>query len=611
MQSSIKKQLFLATIINTFILVFIAQKYLSFLNDGGYIFAKIYYVIATISHFMLLSMIPLLISLLVYFITKKRLLTKTVFVSFSTILIIILKIDTLVFSQFRFHISPFVLKMVFGKNAGDIFQFSISNYVSVILQILLIVFLQIFILFLTQKKSKKTSKVYAKPILTILAIMVFYSHAIFVWADASFYRPIMQSEEIYPLFFPLTAKTLMVDLGIVDKEIVDKNKNLYKLKEGALINYPLKPIKRKPIANKKNILFLIVDSWRFDCLTKKITPNLHKLSLKSQNFKNHHSGSNATSDGIFTLFYGLSGLNNDQFTEHEIPPLLMEELKFANYQFNIFSSATLENPPFDKNVFLNVPNLRLNTNGETPSQRDQAILDEWILTKNSTSSNPFFDFLFFDSPHGYDYPKSYKKVFTPSLEHVDYLNLDESTEVEPFYNKYKNSLNYVDFLAGKVISILENQNLLENTIVVVTGDHGQEFNDNKKGYWNHGGNYSKYQTQVPFFIYDSSLKPTTFNHLTLHYDVTPTLLNNYLGVENEINEISIGQNLYNTRQRDWFICGYKNTYALIEPNRITKIHKSSGTYSITDKELNYLDNSDINYEYFKKALESINKFYKK
>ena len=50
----------------------------------------------------------------------------------------------------------------------------------------------------------------------------------------------------------------------------------------------------------------------------------------------------------------------------------------------------------------------------------------------------------------------------------------------------------MDDLIGKVINQLKNKGLLENTIIIITGDHGQEFNDNKKGYWEHGGNFSKY-----------------------------------------------------------------------------------------------------------------------
>jgi hypothetical protein len=52
----------------------------------------------------------------------------------------------------------------------------------------------------------------------------------------------------------------------------------------------------------------------------------------------------------------------------------------------------------------------------------------------------------------------------------------------PFFNLYKNSAYYVDSLVGRIIDDLKRNGRLNNTMVIITGDHGQEFNDNKKNY---------------------------------------------------------------------------------------------------------------------------------
>ena len=151
--------------------------------------------------------------------------------------------------------------------------------------------------------------------------------------------------------------------------------------------------------------------------------------------------------------------------------------------------------------------------------------------------------------------------------------------------------------------------LLQNTIVIITSDHGQEFNDNKKGYWQHGGNFSKHQIKVPMLVFDPSIHPKTHQHLTLHYDLVPTIMQDVLGVTNKFSDYTIGQNIYTNHPRDWFVCGYNQKYSVIEKNRITNIYES-GNYDITDEKLNSLDD-DLNYEVISKAFEMNNSFFKK
>ncbi|MBK9224510.1 MAG: sulfatase-like hydrolase/transferase [Flavobacterium sp.] len=90
---------------------------------------------------------------------------------------------------------------------------------------------------------------------------------------------------------------------------------------------------------------------------------------------------------------------------------------------------------------------------------------------------------------------------------MNFLDLNDDYNPKQLINRYKNSLHFVDSLVGKVLLNLEKRGSLKNTIVVITSDHGQEFNDNKKGYWQHGGNFSDYQIGVPLLVFDASKTP--------------------------------------------------------------------------------------------------------
>lgn len=609
-ESNFYKQLFLSSLLNGIILFVIGLQYFYYIESITYTFAKAYYLLSFVSHFLSIALIPLLIGTLSYKIFKIKKLSRVLFFFLSVFNILIIKLDTIIYTQFRFHISPVILKMVFGKNATDIFHFNIINIIKATTLVTLLILIQYIIYRFSKKISAQVKKTHVKLFSITFCFALIFSHLSYAWSDASSYRPITQSIEILPFYFPLTCEDLLTKYNIVDTSLKKKNEQLYKLNNNSII-YPLSKITSAPKSSKKNMLFLMIDSWRYDCMDSIITPNIYKLSKKSQIFNNHHSGSNATADGVFTFFYGISGLCNQQFTDHRIPPVFIDELKEQDYSLQILGSATLENPPFDKNVFLNVPNLRLNSKASTPSERDIEITTEWLSKQKNDTQKPFFDFLFFDAAHGFDYPKDYPIKFKPSSKSIDYTSIDDNYESTTFYNAYKNSLHFIDSEIGKIINQLDKNQLLDDTLIVITGDHGQEFNDNNKGYWQHAGNYSKYQTQTPFILFDTSKTPKNFTHTTLHYDIVPTVMKNYLGVTNNYKDYSIGRNLFNSSKRDWFLCGYKNTYAVIDKDKITKIYRNSGIYSVTDKSLNKLEDQTIDYTVFQKALENINHFYTK
>src|SRR5207249_3295947 len=98
-----------------------------------------------------------------------------------------------------------------------------------------------------------------------------------------------------------------------------------------------------------------------------------------------------------------------------------------------------------------------------------------------------------------------------------------------YLNDYRNSVNYVDGLVGDVVRSLEAAGLMGNTIVVVTGDHAEEFNDNGAGYWGHSSNFTEYQTHVPMVMYVPGQPPRRVTAVTTHVDIPTTLIQEICG----------------------------------------------------------------------------------
>lgn len=605
------KSIFSNFIINTLFTFIISLKYIEFIDSVDSIYANIFIIVSQISHFALLSFIPLFISLLFYYASKRILLSKIVYISLSSLLLILIKLDTIVFSHFRYHLSPMVFKLAFGKRSSDIFQFSNKDYFLAFLFIIVTISFQILLFKITKRIHLKFNKFekFIKVSTISIVIITIISQIGFAWSDANSFRQITQIKNIFPVYYPLTAEKIFIKFNLVKKDLA-KNEISFET-TSKKINYPLNEIKinSTKIHPNKNVLMIVIDSWRYDYLTKEITPNIYDFKNKSQDFSNHKSGSNMTTGGIFSMFYGIPATYFESFTGINTGPVLIDQFIKQKYDINILSSSTLENPPFNKNVFTNVKNLKLNSSGNTPSERDKNIFDSWTgYINNFNTKNPFFGFLFFDSAHGFDLPKNYNAPFKPYLKNVDYLAFDNDYDSSPLINRYKNCLYYIDNLIGKILTQLEEKEILKNTIVIITSDHGQEFNDLKKGYWQHGGNFSKYQINTPFILYDKNKTPKKYNHLTLHYDIAPTILGEYLGVLNNSSDYSYGKNLFDKTNRDFFICGYNQKFAIIEQNKITNIYHS-GLLDVVDHNLNIL-NEEPNSEFLLTTLNELKKFYK-
>jgi len=84
------------------------------------------------------------------------------------------------------------------------------------------------------------------------------------------------------------------------------------------------------------------------------------------------------------------------------------------------------------------------------------------------------------------------------------------------------SLSFIDEQLGKIMAALEARNLLENTMVAFTSDHGSALFDNQML---HKGAHFPSQAQVPFLIsWPGRIKPGQRKLLSSHADIYATLL---------------------------------------------------------------------------------------
>ena len=126
------------------------------------------------------------------------------------------------------------------------------------------------------------------------------------------------------------------------------------------------------------------------------------------------------------------------------------------------------------------------------------------------------------------------------IEDFNYLTVDIENSIERIRARYINATHHLDSQLGRVFDALEAQGLLDSTIVIVTGDHGEEFMEN--GRWGHNSTFSQEQIRVPLLVHVPGQAAGQVAQMTSHLDLPATVLA-ALGVDLDPATYSYGSNL--------------------------------------------------------------------
>lgn len=133
-----------------------------------------------------------------------------------------------------------------------------------------------------------------------------------------------------------------------------------------------------------------------------------------------------------------------------------------------------------------------------------AALTEWI---DSKPDQPFFGMLW------------------TVMTHYPYFNLGKEIEYvtgKPEFNRYLNALRIGDEALGKLLTHLEERGLMESTLVIVVGDHGEAFGQHDNAI--HDDIYDE-TVHVPLIIINPRLfHGEVYGQIGASVDIAPTIL---------------------------------------------------------------------------------------
>ena len=462
----------------------------------------------------------------------------------------LLIMDAGLYFRYAYHINPHVINIFttpggfegMGLSRNEIISFTVGTALLAFLHLALLICFMRFpqCSFAGKWNFKPASLKYYIPAALLCGLL--FAVSFFTYTYEHFMmnpRPLLAVDAI-PLYVKGTSSSLYKKLGFKQP---DRDAVRIKLQKNvSLENYPQKPVERDRDLPKYNVVWLACESWAAKLFSPEVMPKTAAFARKGILFKNHFSGGNVTRQGMFSMFYALPASYWNAFFTVRRGPLFIDWLKEDGYDIECITSSKFTYPEFDQTIFIQVPKEKLHSdsNGRT-FERDQRNVKRLIsaIERGADSGKPFFRFMFFESPHHpYEFP--------PEAEYTkDYLDPFISTKVTAadapkIFNRALNCARHLDMCLDKVYKTLEKKDLLKNTIVVIAGDHGEEFFEHD--YLGHSSSFVNEQTKTTLILYYPGITPGEYTKMSSHLDIVP-MLAKFFGVKNDPEDYSCGFDL--------------------------------------------------------------------
>lgn len=551
----------------------------------------------------LLALLPFCITLCF---PRRRLITfLTICCSVFGLLGLIL--DAELYSMYKFHVNHTLLGFIFSQDMHAVFDLSQHELFSIALIIFMVICVAIGLAWGTWKYIIWAKRFKIGKTLGVMwfgmSLVCFFTMLLMLSVQRN--NLLIQQTVNLPFYNTLLA-------NIIPKkdahELLNRSSESHYMQAAfsqRKMHYPLHPMQCKT-RSTYNIILIVVDSLRQDALFNM--PHTQRFALQSWRFMHHLSGGNCTQAGLFSLFYGLPSTYWAAALHQHVSPIWLDLLQANDYDMRIIASAEMRNPPLHQTIFQNIEHLPLNgSNKPNEAERDHDVTSQAIAYLNKKQQKPFFLNIFYNAPHAFCQADAFPEIYQPYQKRCSRMSMTNQTARLPYYHSYLNTVDFVDKEIQTLLQHLTSKGYLKNSIVIITSDHGQEFNENHQNYWGHASNYSLYQTQIPLIIYWPNTINQTITHTTSSYDVVPTLLTRLFHCQNDLSDYSVGHDLFIPGGRELLIAGSYATIGLIEPDRLTTIH-TSGEMNVTDLKLNPLPHQPAT-STLRQAFDLMKKYY--
>jgi hypothetical protein len=302
---------------------------------------------------------------------------------------------------------------------------------------------------------------------------------------------------------------------------------------GSEFRNQMKPIKILPPKNDHlwNIIFFVMESvgtrYMFDTEhgNPMPMPFLHTLSKESWHLKKHFTSSNISTKANFSLLSGLYDFFHQETFGIRADARVPSIHNYLGGHYDRFLVTPSPIQWYFPTAFMNnsgltemhhFANLNLGKREELHSLgryigRDEVQTVDYFIQRVSKAKEPFLG------------------IYLSFAAHLPYFDYGPDYRIRNedgrLITRYYNNLNLLDQMLRRIHGHLRKGGLLERTIFVIVGDHGQAFGQHHSdNYMHHRYSYNE-NLETPAIIYQPTLfRPRVFDVPTSHVDILPTLL---------------------------------------------------------------------------------------
>jgi arylsulfatase A-like enzyme len=270
------------------------------------------------------------------------------------------------------------------------------------------------------------------------------------------------------------------------------------------------------LVKRRDVVWFIIDAVRADHVghlgyKRPTTPYVDRLAEKSLVFTNAYSQSSATMFSIPSMFSGVESGRMDWVLDKQRPqasdrdPLLAERLRREGYRTAMVGSFYFRTRV--PGLLKGFETVKITSAEQTESATDAAVLATEIIHESRADGRPLFLTVYLAAPH------------LPYVPHEEGYPSFGSGQTA----LYDGELAYADRHLGFIVDVLSaDRAQWENTIVLVTSDHGEELGEH--GGTAHAQTCYEESVHVPLVLRVPGVEPARVEARVGLVDIATTLV---------------------------------------------------------------------------------------
>ncbi|MBN1823574.1 MAG: sulfatase [Endomicrobiales bacterium] len=288
--------------------------------------------------------------------------------------------------------------------------------------------------------------------------------------------------------------------------------------------------------DSKNVILIIVDSFRADEADVLSAPNVSALAAEGVEFTEALANGNATKLSVYSFFtsmypfeipetaakYEMSPIDKENYYRRRLPTIA-STLKKNGYRTAAIGSVSLLSDGYGLSADMGFDEtVNLEHSGYSPVHVTQEAM-KWLAKHGGEK---FFLMLYYEGPHG---------PYRPPLRY--FLKSFFRTGGSLRRKLYRGEIMYHDAYVGRFLDFLRKRGLLENSVVIFTADHGVAFRKTEYdwptrfGSWkkksvrfhSHGVSVTPEDLRVPLIFYNAGYVKRITERVQL-LDLFPSIL---------------------------------------------------------------------------------------